>query len=301
MAAVASVVVIARFVPNAMEYDFTKMRNQVSVESGTEALEKRVSRLFKSSMTPSVVLVDSVEEGSQVCAAVDAQNQALSPEDRRVGSCHSIADLMPTDQSEKLPVMAKINALISQDWVRELKGDVRSKIDRLRRSILGRELEIDDLPDELVRHFEDKEGRRGALVFINPRPGMLLSDGRNLLKFADTIRDIRLPDGRVVHAASASIIFSDLLSIIRKEAPFFTAASLIAVIAMVLFMLRSMRLSAIIISSLLWAVLLMLGVAALMQIKLNFFNFIILPLTFGIGVDYAVNMAMRIRQEGPTE
>ncbi|MFA4875408.1 MAG: MMPL family transporter, partial [bacterium] len=134
MAAVASVVIIARFAPNAMEYDFTKMRNQVSVESGTEALEKRVSRLFKSSMTPSIVLVDSLEEGREVCAAVDAQNQAIPPAERRVGSCHSITDLLPTDQEEKLPVMAKINDLVSQAWVRELKGDVRSKVDRLKRS-----------------------------------------------------------------------------------------------------------------------------------------------------------------------
>ncbi len=299
MAAVASAVVVGRFAPNAMEYDFTKMRNQVSVASGTEALEKRVSRLFRSSMTPSVVLVDSVEEGREVCDAVAAQNNALPPADRRVGGCHSILDLLPADQAEKLPVMARIKALVSQPWIRELPPNVRAKVDRLKRSILGRELTIDDLPDELARHFEDRDGRRGALVFINPRPGMLLSDGRNLLRFADTIRDIRLPDGRVVHAASASIVFSDLLSIIRSEAPFLTIASLLAVIFMVLFMLRSLRMSAIIIGSLLWAVLVMLGVAALLEIKLNFFNFIILPLTFGIGVDYAVNMAMRIRQEGP--
>ena len=32
-------------------------------------------------------------------------------------------------------------------------------------------------------------------------------------------------------------------------------------------------------------------------IKINFFNFIALPLTFGIGVDYAINIAMRFHEK----
>jgi predicted RND superfamily exporter protein len=33
--------------------------------------------------------------------------------------------------------------------------------------------------------------------------------------------------------------------------------------------------------------------------RLNFLNFIALPITFGIGVDYAVNIVQRYRTEGP--
>ena len=35
------------------------------------------------------------------------------------------------------------------------------------------------------------------------------------------------------------------------------------------------------------------GTLALMHVKLNFLNFIALPVTFGIGVDYAVNVVQR--------
>jgi hypothetical protein len=297
--AFAAVVVVVRFAPVAIEYDFSKMRNEVSTSTGTEALEKRVSRLYKNSMTPSVVLVDSVEQGKIVCNAVKAQNEILPDEDRRVGSCYSIYDLLPKDQGEKLPVMARIKRLLSQSWIRELEAPARKKIERIKASMLGRELTVDDLPAALTRHFEDLDGNRGAVVFINPRPGMLLSDGRNLMRFADTIRDITLPDGRVLHAASVSIIFSDLIEIIKREAPYLTLASLLAVIVIILVMLRSLRRAAVIIVSLLWAVLIMLGICALRGIKINFFNFIVLPLMFGVGVDYAVNMTMRIRQEWP--
>ena len=42
----------------------------------------------------------------------------------------------------------------------------------------------------------------------------------------------------------------------------------------------------------------MLGLQASLGIKLNFFNFIALPVTFGIGVDYGVNLLQRYRFEG---
>jgi predicted RND superfamily exporter protein len=36
---------------------------------------------------------------------------------------------------------------------------------------------------------------------------------------------------------------------------------------------------------------------ALLQIKINFFNFVALPISFGIGVDYAVNFVVRYDQD----
>jgi len=38
------------------------------------------------------------------------------------------------------------------------------------------------------------------------------------------------------------------------------------------------------------------GVAALLDYKINFFNFIVYPITFGIAVDYGANVAARVRE-----
>jgi uncharacterized protein len=40
------------------------------------------------------------------------------------------------------------------------------------------------------------------------------------------------------------------------------------------------------------------GFMALFKIKINFFNFIAIPTTFGIGVDYGVNVYQRYKLEG---
>ena len=42
-----------------------------------------------------------------------------------------------------------------------------------------------------------------------------------------------------------------------------------------------------------------IGPVAMVDMKLNFLNFIGLPITFGIGIDYAVNVLNRYRIEGP--
>ena len=40
------------------------------------------------------------------------------------------------------------------------------------------------------------------------------------------------------------------------------------------------------------------GLVGLLGMKINFFNFVALPITFGIGVDYAVNIVERYLREG---
>jgi predicted RND superfamily exporter protein len=62
---------------------------------------------------------------------------------------------------------------------------------------------------------------------------------------------------------------------------------------------RNLRSSALVLISLAVGVLWMGGAGALMHIKLNFLNFVALPITFGIGVDYAVNIFARLASEPP--
>jgi predicted RND superfamily exporter protein len=43
----------------------------------------------------------------------------------------------------------------------------------------------------------------------------------------------------------------------------------------------------------------MVGAASALHLKLNFLNFVALPVTLGIGVDYAVNIVARLISEKP--
>jgi predicted RND superfamily exporter protein len=68
---------------------------------------------------------------------------------------------------------------------------------------------------------------------------------------------------------------------------------------MVVLLLRRARSIALVLLSLVVGVIWMGGAGAALGLKLNFLNFVVLPITLGIGVDYAVNVFARLEGERP--
>ena len=88
-------------------------------------------------------------------------------------------------------------------------------------------------------------------------------------------------------------VSADMLSSISHDGPKATLCAFLLVMLLVVVMFPNVKHSSAIVASLLFGVLLMLGTMGFMEWKINFLNFIALPITFGIGVDYAVNMEAR--------
>jgi hypothetical protein len=84
----------------------------------------------------------------------------------------------------------------------------------------------------------------------------------------------------------------------KHDGPKATALSLVAVLLICLFSFRSLGLSLAAVASVFVGVALMLGGLAWGGAKLNFSNFVALPITFGIGADYSINMLKRYQAEG---
>jgi predicted RND superfamily exporter protein len=79
--------------------------------------------------------------------------------------------------------------------------------------------------------------------------------------------------------------------------PVATTASLLAVLLLILLIMRPMSSAGAAIATLLLGVTWMVGVAGLFGVKITFLNFIALPITFGIGTEYGLNVAVRYRQD----
>ena len=99
--------------------------------------------------------------------------------------------------------------------------------------------------------------------------------------------------------ASPLLIFAEVLDSIGRDGPLATGLSFLLVVICTLaafgFGRRSLPDSAWVLGSLLLGVLWFLGIAGALKMKLNMLNFIALPITFGIGVDYATNFFQRRR------
>jgi hypothetical protein len=151
-----------------------------------------------------------------------------------------------------------------------------------------------DLPPLLRRRFEEIDGRVGTIFYVRFKE-VNFSDGHILLRIAHTTDNVHLRGGTVVQTASHSTIFAEIVSSMERDGPLATLVSFLAVVVVVIFATGSVRGALAVLCALCLGVVWTIGSAAHDGMKLNFFNFIALPITFGIGSEYPFNVFDRSR------
>jgi predicted RND superfamily exporter protein len=96
-----------------------------------------------------------------------------------------------------------------------------------------------------------------------------------------------------------SLLFVDITGAIVRDGPIATVIAFLAVVVLVAAVQRRLRPTLLVVGSLVLGVAWLVGMAAWARARINFLNFVVLPITFGIGVDYAVNVVQRWSREGP--
>ena len=107
---------------------------------------------------------------------------------------------------------------------------------------------------------------------------------------------LKLDNGKTVETSGAAVIFGSMIRSVLHDGPIATAVSMGAVLLIILFALRPVRWAVLAASALLIGVTWMVGAAGWAGVRVTFLNFIALPITFGIGVEYAVNVTSRYRE-----
>jgi predicted RND superfamily exporter protein len=131
------------------------------------------------------------------------------------------------------------------------------------------------------------------LVLIFPKHGTDTSNGAIVRRFAAEIRAVPMPEG--AWAAGSYLVFADMIASIQHDAPIATLIAFIGVLLLSLVLARGTRGSLVVTASLVLGVIWTCGYGAAVGMRINFLNFIALPITFGIGVDYAANVYGRYR------
>ncbi len=294
---IISIVLLIRFIPDALEYDMSNMRTKSSMESGTAVLDHRISKIMGTSLTPSVILSESIEEGKMICDAL-YQKKKEQGANYGINDCNSILSYIPEDQDEKLEIIKDMRKLLKDETINLLSEKDKKKVLDFKKYLNPKRVEIDDLPEKIKRQYTDKQGDIGKFVYVTPAKGKNLWNATNLFRFTDTIREVKIANGKIVTSSGDSIVFADLLRLIERDGPIATLASLLGVLLFVFILLRSFKYFLLVSSALIFGVMWMLGLIAFFDLKLNFFNFVVLPMTFGVAVDYAFNIVQRYRQEG---
>ena len=297
-----SVPVILWYLPRSLEYDFSKLRVQNSKKEMKEeaALNDRIRSIFGGSTTPAVLVSDTVEQVLPLCQEIERKNKLDPPEKQVVENCKSLYSYVPADQDRKIDILRSVRKLLKDNTLNFLNDEQKKEMEKFKSQFADKKVSLEDVPKEVVRNFKEKNGDLGKIVYVYPASGEKnsLTDGKNLIRFADIIRSNTLPDGSVLTASGDSVIFSDLLKAVIQDGSKATLFAFVAVCLVVILVFRDWRASLIILGTLTVGVLWMGALMPLFGIKINFFNFIAIPTTFGIGVDYGVNIYQRYKLEG---
>ena len=293
-AAGATLAVTARH--HIIETDLRKLGTQSAETSGIARLDSRLRIMDDRSSTPAVVATDSRDDNRPLCAILNAR--AHSDLHDIVRGCYSIDDLFPTDLPARTPVLARVRADLDLVDDGDLDEHDRADLAELRRAVASAPPTDHDLPSQLSEIFVERDGTLGKLVYVEPYNEHIED---NLYKFTDTMREVTLPSGKVIRSSGELVVFADVLRAMRRDATYLTAAAALLVLLVLAAVSRRAGTFVRVGGALVAGVAVMCGVAVVLGQKLNFFNFVALPTTFGIGIDYAINIEERIRQRGRAE
>ncbi len=260
---------------------------------------RKIDRAFGSGLSGGFVIVtSSIEQAMAVTQRLRKVDEA-NPETQRLFSrVSNVADLLPSQQPEKLQLLAQIRRLSMGKALEALDAPDRRLVEEVRPPEDLRALTPYDLPHEMAWPYTERDGTRGRLVLANAGRGVDTWNLNDLRRFAASVRALDL--GPDVLVGGPAFVFSDMLRAMYRDGPLATIAAAVAS-TLIIFLLGVRRFAGPTLFCGALCTISMIAISSLLGVKINFLDFVALPITIGGGIDYAVNIAARARENPGVE
>jgi predicted exporter len=293
LAIVGAVLTVSYIRSDPMEYDTNRIQSDRRAVAEVHRLIGIAIRITGYvGLDGMAIMTDRPDQVAPLKAALEARRDAAPADAKPFKAVHALQDFVPDDQESKIPILMQIKRRVTKA---NRQGFIKDW-DQIQPYLPPDDLQpfgLADLPEAVARPFTDRDGVRGRIVYISPLDGDITSDAHYLLRWADSFRSTTLPDGTVVLGSGRAVIYADMWSAVLADVPKAVGVSFLATLCIVAIAFRRRRPTVSVMLALLVGVFWTVGTLALMHVKINFLNFIALPVTFGIGVDYAVNIVQR--------
>ena len=281
------------------EYDFRRLRADIARNPERRQLDDNLNELLGRWHSPTVVLADRLDQVEEIRAAIRSRDTGPRPVIGNILTIYDVLPGTPAEQRRKLQLLAEIRKLTHDPAIELLTPAQRADVARLSPPENLRELTPQDLPPLARRPFTENDGSIGRPVLVyHSDKNVSMWDGRDLLAIARVLERLPLPDGDTIETAGTPMVFGAMLRSVLRDGPRATLISLLLVAALIAVLVRPPRAAAVAIATLLLGVLWMVGAAGLLRVRVTFLNFLALPITFGVGGEYAINVVARWRREG---
>ena len=282
------------FIDDPMEYDLANVRNQHTQPTAAGLLSVRVDKIVgRLGQDGKAIVTDRLDQVQPLVDELNSRYREAAPGKKPFEKIVSIYDLLPNKQQEKITLLKETKALLERARKRGFVNDKDWKAIEENMPEKLTPIGIAELPELVARPFTEKDGTRGRVVYIVPKEGRSVYDAHYLMLWADSYREVTLPNGDVIHGSGDSVIFADMLIAIGEDAPIAVLLSLVGTVFVILLAFRFRTAGWVTLITLLCGVAYQIGTMAMLSIKLNFLNFVSLPIGIGVGADYCINVMKR--------
>ena len=244
-----------------------------------------------------VIAVRERAQAQALLLRLRALDEGKPERERLFSRVNGLDDALPSDQLEKLALLTKLRALLNDEALANLNPQDRADARALRPPAGLQPLTDADVPEALAWPFIEADGSRGKLVLAMSGWGYEIWDAHDLVRFADTVRALDLGPDTLI--GGSAFVFSDMLRLIEHDGPLATLASIVGAMLVILCVVGWRRHALVTLVCGAAGTLMMIAIGALVGLRVNFLDFVALPITIGLGIDYAVNICARERLEGP--
>lgn len=296
LASAVAVVASLILLPQAeFEYDFGTLEPEYEEYNERSAVIDATESGDDDRRNPAYIVADTQEDVPRIVNALREKAQDSTSTILAVESLQERFPITNSTQQAKLERIASIRETATEN--RYLREDDSDDMQKLRRAAqTTAPIPLGSVPDFLRDQFTTRDGELGRFVMVYPSVG--LSDGRNSMAFAKEVGTVVLDDGTTYHAGSTSIVAADMLRLMQAEAPYMIAATFFIVMLLMYINFGRVRWAALALIPLVVGVLWMLLIMQIFDLRLNFYNMVVLPAVLGIGNDAGVHLVHRYREEG---
>lgn len=244
--------------------------------------------------SPAIVLTSGIAESRELGDYLELYKRN-NPESS-LGQLVTLTSLLPSRQQEKLELLAEIREMLPDRLAQRLHGIDSINIHKIMEHWDVVELDEFDLPLGHRIKFRARDGKDGQFGFIFPAIDVL--DGKQAMRFAKEFRAIALPSGNTLYTTGEVILRAELLRLVLPYFPRIMALLLSAIFLVVLLQQNRFHRTIVVLIpptfGMLW---LLLSLQAL-DIEINIYSLLLLPMLFGLAVDGSLHLFQRWREEG---
>jgi predicted RND superfamily exporter protein len=297
--AVIAIAIVGKYVAaDPFEYDIRKLRSEgEDAQIARHWMNISDQNFGRGYSGRTVIAADTPKQVPLIIEALHGLDKGKPEAQQTIGSIESIEMFVPREQEQRLAVLADIRAQLDDPALDNLDEKDRKQLMELRPPDDLKAVAPQDMPKKLLDRFTEKDGRVGFLVSIRPANHLDEWNGHDLIRFANAVRELHLPDGETVTSSGASVIFADIVESIERDGPLVTLIAAAGLIIMVVLLVGRNRRSVAVLAGTAAGSLLMVATCALLGLRVNFLDFVALPITLGLGIDYAINIAHRHDEE----